>query len=303
MGLYDTLNLVHVLASIVWLGGALVTQAYIIRMKTAEPGHRLGFARDVAFVGQWIYTPAALVVLVLGFWMVVDRDAYDFSQAWILIGLLGLIAAVGLANAVIIPQTRKAIGLMEAGNGPAAGAVIRTVGMVSRLTTAILVVAVWAMVFKPGLGSSTSVLFPTLLVIHILAVMLWLGGGFISFIFLRRSGRADHVHRLGFAEDIMKIGPMFGASAGVAAITGIWMVAIWPDYDFNQAWVIIGIAGLLLSSLLGGVILTPVEKRFHAEVVAGGDAAEPRRQIVRLVLLDHLLLVIVVWAMVFRPGA
>ena len=101
----------------------------------------------------------------------------------------------------------------------------------------------------------------------------------------------------------MKIGPMFGASAGVAAITGIWMVAIWPDYDFNQAWVIIGIAGLLLSSLLGGVILTPVEKRFHAEVVAGGDAAEPRRQIVRLVLLDHLLLVIVVWAMVFRPGA
>ena len=303
MTLFDTLRLIHVLAAIVWLGGALITQLYVVRLKSAEPAHRLGFARDLAFVGERVYAPAAIVALVAGVWMVVDRDAFEFSQAWLLIGLVGLVVTVAMAVGFMIPQTKKAIGLIESGNGPAAGGVIKKVGAASRLATLILLVVVWAMVFKPGLATGNSVLFGTLLTVHLLAVMTWFGGGFVSMIYFRRAQHADRAHLLGFATDITKIGPAFGIASLIAAIAGVWMVLVRPDFAFGQAWVIIGITGLVLSSAIGGAILTPVEKKFLAELEAGGDAAEPMRRIGRILTIDHTILLIVVYAMVFRPGA
>ena len=303
MTLFDTLKLVHVLAAIVWLGGALITQAYVLRLKSAEPGHRLGFARDLVFVGQRVYAPAAAVSLVFGVWMVLDAEAFEFSQAWILIGLIGLFAAIGIATGFIIPQTKKAIGMMESGNGPAAGAIIRTVGMASRLATVVLLVTLWAMVFKPGLDTGNGVLLGTLLTVHIAAVMVWFGGGVVSRVFFQRIRRADLAHKIGFAADIEKIGPIFGAASMIAAIAGVWMVIDRPDFAFGQAWVIIGIVGLVLSSAIGGGLLTPVERKLHTELTAGGDGAAPVRRLNLLLSIDHTILVIVVWAMVVRPGA
>jgi uncharacterized membrane protein len=301
--LFDWLKLIHVLAAIVWLGGALVTGVLVLRLKLAEPGHRLGFARDLAFVGERVYAPAAVVSLVFGVWMVLDRDAYEFSQAWILIGLIGLLVTAALATGFMIPQTKKAIGYMESGNGPAAGAVIRKVGVVSRLATLILLVALWAMVFKPGLDSGNGVLFGTLLMIHLVAVMYWLGGGVIAAVFLHRVRHADRTHQVGLSGDMEKIGPTFAIVSLIAAAAGIWMVIIRPDFAFGDAFVIIGIAGFVLSSILGGAILTPAVKKLHGDLEAGRDGAAGMARVGRILTIDHLILLIVVGVMIFRPGA
>ncbi len=303
MTLFEWLKWIHVLAAIVWLGGALITQLYVLRLKNAEPAHRLGFARDLVFAGQRIYAPAAAVALTAGVWMVLDRPAYAFEQTWIVIGIAGLLIAAGIATGYIVPQTKKAIGFMESGQGPQAGAVIKKVGISARLGTLVLLVVLWDMIFKPGFHAMDSVLLPTLLIVHVLAIMTWLGGGFLSMVFFRRARKADHAHLAGFLADLKSIGPAFGISSLVAAAAGIWMVAIWPGYDFNQAWVIIGIAGLVTSGTIGGAFLTPVEKRLHAAVEAGENPVPLMDRIGRVLIVDHVLLTVVVWAMVFRPGA
>lgn len=142
---------VHVLAAIVWVGGATLAQLFAVRMAKADPAHRLGFARDMRFVSQWIFLPSALVAFVFGSLMVERSAAFDYEQAWIAIGLLGLFTAFVAAAAFLVPQIRKAIALMEAGRGPAAGAVIRRVSIVGRLVVVVLFVVVWAMVTKPGI--------------------------------------------------------------------------------------------------------------------------------------------------------
>jgi uncharacterized membrane protein len=298
--LFEWLKWIHVLAAIVWLGGALITQLYVLRLKTAEPAHRLGFARDLLFAGQWVYVPAATVSLVFGVWMVLDRSAFTFEQTWIIIGLA---AAAGIATGFIIPQTRRAIAFMEAGQGPQAGATIKKVGIAARLGTVILLVVLWDMVFKPGLHAMDSILLPTLLTIHLLAVMTWLGGGFLSAVFLRRARKADHAHLAGFLSDIEKIGAAFGIASAIAAAAGIWMVSIWPGYDFSQPWVLIGITGLVISATVGGAYLSPIERKAVAMVKNGEDVTSLLDRVGRILIFDHVLLTIVVWAMVFRPGA
>jgi len=301
--LFDTLKLIHVLAGIVWLGGGIMTQVLALRMKTAEPPHRLGFARDMVYAGQRVFLPAAAVSLVFGVWMVLDAEAFEFSQAWILIGLIGLAITASVAAAFIIPQTKKAVSLIESGNGPTAGAIIGKVTRYVRINLLILAVVAWAMVFKPGLDTGNAVWFGTLLLVHVLAVMTWLGGGIISSVFVFRMRTADLGHRLGFARDEERAAVAFGIASGIAALAGVLMVIDRPDYGFGQAWVIIGIAGFVLSSIIGAAMLGPAVKRLRTDLESGGDGLAAFRRVGTAAMIDQVLLIVVVWAMVFRPGA
>lgn len=142
---------IHVLAATIWVGGAATSQVVALRLKHADPGHRLGFARDMRFVAQWIFLPSALIAYVFGSLMVEEFPAYDYDQAWIGIGTAGLAFSFILAATFLVPQIRKAVRLMETGQGPAAGKAIRRVTLGSRLVVLVLFVVVWAMVTKPGL--------------------------------------------------------------------------------------------------------------------------------------------------------
>lgn len=151
MSQVELYKFVHVVAAIVWVGGSITAQILALRLKAADPGHRLGFARDMRFVSQWIFLPAALIAFLFGSLMVEEVDAFDYDQAWLIIGNAGLIIAFLTAAAFLVPQTRKVVRLMEAGRGPEAGTVIGRVSIVGRILVVVLIVVVWAMVAKPGL--------------------------------------------------------------------------------------------------------------------------------------------------------
>ena len=150
MSLSDVLTIIHIVAAMTWLGGAFLAAVFGTRMKKAEPAHALGFARDMSMVSQRVFMPAAIVVLASGVWLVLDSNVYDLEQAWILIGFAAVAITAGLGPAFFKPTLARGIAAMEAGNGPEAGATMKRLAMVSRISIVIQFIAVWAMVVKPG---------------------------------------------------------------------------------------------------------------------------------------------------------
>lgn len=147
----ELFKFIHVLAAMVWVGGGTTAAVVAFRMKNAEPAHRLGFARDMRFISTWIFLPAALIAYVFGSLMVEEVAAFDYEQTWIGIGTIGIALTFLTVAIYLVPRIRKAVKLMEAGQGPEAGVLMRKIAIVSRFNLLILFVVVWAMVTKPGL--------------------------------------------------------------------------------------------------------------------------------------------------------
>ena len=91
--------------------------------------------------------PAPLTLLAVGLAMVGDSDAWDFGQGWVQLGI-GLFAAAFLVGAA--HQSRTAIAaerFAASGDHGAAAAQLRRWAW----GIALIVLATWDMVFKPGL--------------------------------------------------------------------------------------------------------------------------------------------------------
>ena len=152
METFEVWKLVHILAAMVWVGGAVMAQVFAVRLSKAPPEHRLQFAKDMKFVTAWVFTPAAVVVFLAGSLALEEvRPIFDYDQTWILIGMSGVLIGFLFAVAFAVPQTRKAIRAVESGDPQAAGPIIRRIALSARVILVILLVVVWAMVVKPGL--------------------------------------------------------------------------------------------------------------------------------------------------------
>jgi uncharacterized membrane protein len=143
------LKVVHVVAAAVWVGGSVLVQVYGARQRQAGDEDRIRFANDTLVAGN-VFAAAGIVTLAAGVWLVLRVDGWGFDQAWISIGFVGVLIGAVLGMAFYAPQTRALIGELEAGS-PAAGPRARRIAIISTIETVILVVVVWAMVFKPGL--------------------------------------------------------------------------------------------------------------------------------------------------------
>jgi len=151
--LYEWLKAFHVLMAIVWVGGAIALQVLAVRtMRTNDPERLRVFAGEVEFVGTRIFTPASLILLLLGIWMVIDEPAWTFGQFWIL-AALAMFAFSFVSGAFYLgPQSGKLKRLYEAEGSTAAAApgLIRKLFVVSRIELVLMVLIVFDMVIKPG---------------------------------------------------------------------------------------------------------------------------------------------------------
>jgi uncharacterized membrane protein len=151
MDLTDVLLFVHIVAAMTWLGGGVLVAVIGGRLKTADPEHRLGFARLMQRASTGLFMPAAILVLAAGVWMVLDNDVYGFDQTWISIGLGVVAVTAAMAPLFFKPNVTRGIAAMEAGDGPAAGAAMQRVAIGAWVALILEFIAVWAMVVKPGL--------------------------------------------------------------------------------------------------------------------------------------------------------
>lgn len=154
MDLHAWLKFGHIVGAIVWVGGGLMLSFLAARARaSSDPNAIREFGRTLSYVGLRVLTPAVLAVLLFGIWMVLDNAAWDFAQLWILIalGLFAVAFAIGvvfLSRIGIALQRSADSGHLDAEAG---GALLGRWLLGYRIVLVILLVAVWDMVFKPGL--------------------------------------------------------------------------------------------------------------------------------------------------------
>lgn len=151
MDTFEIYKFLHVTTAIIWVGGGIFGAILTRRALGASAAHRLGIARDLAFVSRRVFAPASILTLVFGVLMVLDADAIEFEQAWIAIGLGAIIVSIAIGAGFLSPQSAKLVDELETGEEKAMDR-LRRVATVSRVDLLVLLVAVWAMVAKPGLG-------------------------------------------------------------------------------------------------------------------------------------------------------
>ena len=153
MDMVAWLLFVHVLSAMVWLGGGLTLMVAGFRARSsARPEAVAEFAGTVPFVGLRVLMPSVIVLLVTGIWQVLASSAWSFSQLWVRLAL-GLFILAFLVGAVYLSRVGIGLARATADNRLASeGTALLNRWLVGYVVVlALLVVAVWDMIFKPGL--------------------------------------------------------------------------------------------------------------------------------------------------------
>ena len=149
--MYELLKYIHILAAMVWVGGAFTLQIYGIYVSRSNDQTAIArFGRDVSVVGGRVFPLASIILLIAGVLMVVQR--WSFGQTWILVALILWIASL-LAGILFIGPKSGKVGELFAAEGPnstAARALMSQVFLVARIELVSFAVIVFLMVFKPG---------------------------------------------------------------------------------------------------------------------------------------------------------
>jgi uncharacterized membrane protein len=172
---YEIYLTFHVLMAIVWLGGGLAISVLGWRITLTNDGRAMaGFAKNVEWVGNRIFVPASLALLVLGFLMIHDGN-WSFSSLWIVIGLGGFAVTFLTGLLFLGPQGGKIGKLIEAEGveSPAVKAQIRRVLFVSRLDLITLYAIAGNMLVKPT-GDDVAVLVAgAVAIVALSAAVVW----------------------------------------------------------------------------------------------------------------------------------
>jgi uncharacterized membrane protein len=151
---YEVMKTIHVLAAVIWVGGGVTTQIYAARIRgQQDPVKLASFAKDIEWVGMRVYTPASLIVLLLGIGMVLESSGPpDFSDLWIILALVGIGFSIVIGAGYLGPTSGK-LGTLIGERGPEDAEAQRMLGrilVVSRVDLVILLLIVVDMVVQPG---------------------------------------------------------------------------------------------------------------------------------------------------------
>jgi uncharacterized membrane protein len=150
-GLYDWLLLLHLLAAMVWVGGAVslsVLAALVLRSR--DPDSVARFVGYLRVVGPATLVPAMVAVLGFGIWLVIRSELWSFDQGWIG-AAFALFAAAFLIGAIFLSQSGVAAQhAVEEGDHERAARELRRWSWGMRVILVLLVVVSWDMVIKPG---------------------------------------------------------------------------------------------------------------------------------------------------------
>jgi uncharacterized membrane protein len=149
--LYTALKSIHVLAAVIWIGGAFTIQILTIRANRAhEPGAFAKLLSDIEVIGQRVFLPASLILVAVGFGMVADGDLQ--FELWLILGTIVWALSAITGSAFLGPESGRisAIFEREGMDSPAAIARTKRIFLVSRIELVLLILIVFDMVIKPG---------------------------------------------------------------------------------------------------------------------------------------------------------
>ena len=140
----------HVLAAVIWVGGAVTLHILFHRVDPAtDPRRAAALMGDAGFIGNRVLAPASVVLLAMGFVLMAKGDwSYDF---WVLfalgVWLYSLVVGAGYFGRKAGPLAE---GLATSGWTPEVAAVWKPFRRLAQIETWLLVLAVIDMALKPG---------------------------------------------------------------------------------------------------------------------------------------------------------
>jgi uncharacterized membrane protein len=146
------IHFAHVAGASVWVGGGVMLSLVGLRARRSAIGEVVGeFARLLSYAGLRVFTPAVIVVLVSGVWLVLSSSEWNLGQAWVLLALGGFGVAF-LIGAVFLSRSAIQLDRIMTGTGDlsAARAAIGRWLLGYGVVLVVLVLVVWDMIFKPG---------------------------------------------------------------------------------------------------------------------------------------------------------
>ena len=148
---YTFFKSTHVLAAVIWVGGAAMVQAYAVRILATRDGKRQAdFAKDTEVVGMRVFMPASVLLVLAGIGMMVNAD-WPWSQNWIVFGLISFGLSFALGAGFLGPESGRLAALIEqeGPDSPAVKSKIRRIVTFSRCELVVLLTVIWGMVVKP----------------------------------------------------------------------------------------------------------------------------------------------------------
>jgi uncharacterized membrane protein len=153
---------------------------------------------------------------------------------------------------------------------------------------------------------ATQTFYDWLLFLHVLAAMVWVGGGLMLAAIAARVLRdPDPAGVRRFTASLSVLGPLVLAPATVAVLgLGIGLVVDSDAWNFGQLWIQLGL-GLFAAAFLIGAVWQSRTALAATRAAARDDHGEARRQLKRWswgYRLIVLLLAVAAWDMTTKPG-
>ena len=150
--------------------------------------------------------------------------------------------------------------------------------------------------------------YTVLLTLHIVAAVLWVGGGVTLHLMGRLAARSgDRDRMLAFSRDGDIVGPRFYAPLSLVLIVAGFLLVDEVNGDLSDTWIALGLAGWFASFLIGVLYYPRAGKRREAIVAAEGAGSDAflavYRQIMSVNLIEIAILVLVVADMTLKPGS
>ena len=150
-------------------------------------------------------------------------------------------------------------------------------------------------------------LYKILLFVHITAIAIWIGGGFMLALLGVRAAKAGSpppqmvIRNLEVAE---WLGPHFYFPVILTTlVSGIWLV-LESGFGFGHFFVIFGLGMVVLAAAMGVFFFVPRAKILIAHITEKGVDAEAQARLAQVGMVSRLmlgLLVLTVFVMTYKP--
>lgn len=149
-------------------------------------------------------------------------------------------------------------------------------------------------------------LYEVLLFLHLAAVIIWLGAGFLIAVLIFGAERAgDRAKEGSYHRDVGWLAPRLFIPASLASLLLGILLVVEGEWGFGQVWITIALAGWAVSFLLGILYFKPEGERIGALVEQYGPGyREVDQRLHRLNIVDRVqltILFLMVADMVVKP--
>ena len=167
---YEFLLFVHIAAAAIWLGGAFTFQMYGVAVRRGGDLEEMArFAGRAGVLGERMFAPASIVVLLAGIGMMLDGD-WDWGQLWVVFALVTFAASFLTGLLVISPMAKK---LPVVGPATAEGQeLIRRIFSILRIDLAYMYAIVFALTVKPTSDDGWAILVAAAVLVALTALFL-----------------------------------------------------------------------------------------------------------------------------------